>query len=340
MSSAVRGVTFTVAGASTSRCSALRLREDDTLRAIAGLERPTSGEIRIGGSPMFSSSPSSTFRPSGAGSRWFPVLRHLAAHERVRQRGLRAPRAQAARAEIAARVREALDWCSSAISPRAALEALRRPAAARRARPRVRVLALGAALRRAAVQPRRQAARRDARRDQGAAAAPRHHLGVRDPRPRGGAGDLRPDHRHARRRIEQVGSPGEIYDRRARRRGRLHRLCQPDPRPAVPRPGGDGPSSSRRRAAPSCTGSRRAGAAGPRRSAVRTVHLGLDRRARGGRQRAAGAHPQRVFQGDFTQYHVDWNGQPLIVRSAAAEPWPRATRCSSARSAVPRPLEE
>jgi hypothetical protein len=29
---------------------------------------------------------------------------------------------------------------------------------------------------------------------------------------------------------------------------------------------------------------------------------------------------QRVFQGDFTQYHVDWDGRTLIVRSAAAEP--------------------
>ena len=29
---------------------------------------------------------------------------------------------------------------------------------------------------------------------------------------------------------------------------------------------------------------------------------------------------QRVFQGDFTQYHVDWDGRRLIVRSAAPEP--------------------
>jgi hypothetical protein len=27
-----------------------------------------------------------------------------------------------------------------------------------------------------------------------------------------------------------------------------------------------------------------------------------------------------VFQGDFTQYHVDWDGRLLIVRSAAPEP--------------------
>ena len=27
-----------------------------------------------------------------------------------------------------------------------------------------------------------------------------------------------------------------------------------------------------------------------------------------------------MFQGDFTQYHVDWDGRQLIVRSAAPEP--------------------
>ena len=55
--------------------------------------------------------------------------------------------------------------------------------------------------------------------------------------------------------------------------------------------------------------------------AVRTVHLRLARTAPAG---AVNAWParirQRVFQGDFTQYHVEWHGQRLIVRSAAAEP--------------------
>jgi len=27
-----------------------------------------------------------------------------------------------------------------------------------------------------------------------------------------------------------------------------------------------------------------------------------------------------VFQGDFTQYHLDWDGRQLIVRLAASEP--------------------
>jgi ABC-type Fe3+/spermidine/putrescine transport system ATPase subunit len=55
--------------------------------------------------------------------------------------------------------------------------------------------------------------------------------------------------------------------------------------------------------------------------AVRTVHLRLER-ARP--ETAVNAWParirQRVFQGDFTKYHVDWDGRVLIVRSAAPDP--------------------
>ena len=28
---------------------------------------------------------------------------------------------------------------------------------------------------------------------------------------------------------------------------------------------------------------------------------------------------RRVFQGDFTQYHLDWEGRTLVVRGLAAE---------------------
>ena len=54
---AVRGVTFSVAGGEhvtllgPSGCG-----KTTTLRAIAGLERPESGEIRIGGGAVYSSS--------------------------------------------------------------------------------------------------------------------------------------------------------------------------------------------------------------------------------------------------------------------------------------------
>ena len=54
---------------------------------------------------------------------------------------------------------------------------------------------------------------------------------------------------------------------------------------------------------------------------MRTVRLRLERTAR---RRPLNAWParirRRVFQGDFTQYHVDWEGRQLIVRQAASEP--------------------
>jgi ABC-type Fe3+/spermidine/putrescine transport system ATPase subunit len=123
--------------------------------------------------------------------------------------------------------------------------------------------------------------------------------------------------------IEQVGTPAEIYDRprntfvadfvgsanliRGRRRPDLER----DGLVVIQTPGGalvHGISPDRRVGAEALM-------------AVRTVRLRLER-ARP--EAAVNAWParirQRVFQGDFTQYHVDWDGRQLIVRSAAPDP--------------------
>jgi iron(III) transport system ATP-binding protein len=55
--------------------------------------------------------------------------------------------------------------------------------------------------------------------------------------------------------------------------------------------------------------------------AIRTVRLRLERTRPETAINAWSARiRQRVFQGDFTQYHVDWDGRLLIVRSAATEP--------------------
>ena len=55
--------------------------------------------------------------------------------------------------------------------------------------------------------------------------------------------------------------------------------------------------------------------------AVRTVRLRLDRSRPAGTVNVWPARVRRrVFQGDFTQYHVDWDGRTLVVRLADAEP--------------------
>ena len=120
-----------------------------------------------------------------------PELRAVAAHDGRAERRLRARGAQAAaRRDPRARSPPRSSWWASpGFGDAPSRPALRRPAAARGARAHARDRAAGAAARRAAVQPRRQAARADARTSCGAAAAARHHDDLRHPRP--GRGDDR-----------------------------------------------------------------------------------------------------------------------------------------------------
>ena len=54
---------------------------------------------------------------------------------------------------------------------------------------------------------------------------------------------------------------------------------------------------------------------------VRTVHVRISREAATASENVWPATiRRRVFQGDFTQYHVDWDGRQLVVRCATAEP--------------------
>jgi ABC-type Fe3+/spermidine/putrescine transport system ATPase subunit len=123
--------------------------------------------------------------------------------------------------------------------------------------------------------------------------------------------------------IEQVGTPAEIYDRprntfvadfvgsanliRGRRRPDLER----DGFVVIETAGGALVHGT--------AGERAAGAEAL--MAIRTVRLRLERTRP---DAALNVWParirQRVFQGDFTQYHIDWDGRTLIVRSAAPEP--------------------
>jgi hypothetical protein len=53
---------------------------------------------------------------------------------------------------------------------------------------------------------------------------------------------------------------------------------------------------------------------------VRTVHVRLSRQRPPAQVNVWPAIVRRrVFQGDFTQYHADWEGRTLVVRGLAAE---------------------
>ena len=105
------------------------------------------------------------------------------------------------------RARRPASWASRELLDRYPRAAVRRAAAARGARARDRARPAGVPVRRAAVQPRREAARADAHRDQGAAPAAKHDVDLRHPRPGRGDDDGRPDRRDARRQSSSRSAP-------------------------------------------------------------------------------------------------------------------------------------
>jgi iron(III) transport system ATP-binding protein len=123
--------------------------------------------------------------------------------------------------------------------------------------------------------------------------------------------------------IEQVGTPGEIYDRPRNTfvadfvgsanliRGRRRPDLEQEGRVVIETPSGallHGTALDRRSGAEALV-------------AIRTVRLRLARVPSPGSVNVWPARiRQRVFHGDFTQYHLDWDGRRLIVRSAASEP--------------------
>jgi ABC-type Fe3+/spermidine/putrescine transport system ATPase subunit len=123
--------------------------------------------------------------------------------------------------------------------------------------------------------------------------------------------------------IEQVGTPAEIYDRPrntfvADFVGSAN-LIRGRRRPDLEREGHIVLETQSGALVHGTTLDRRAGAEAL--VAVRTVHLRLERERPATDVNAWPARiRRRVFQGDFTQYHVDWDGRTLIVRSAGPEP--------------------
>ena len=155
-----------------------------------------------------------------------PELRALPAHVGLRQHGLRPAPAQARAptrwtARCAGRPGR---WGSTTYLAAQAARALGRRAAARRARARHGARPAGLPVRRAALEPRRQAARADARRDQAPAPARERHHGLRDARPDRGDDAGRP-HRGPAQGAAPAGG-GPVHALRAPGepvRGRLHR---------------------------------------------------------------------------------------------------------------------
>jgi ABC-type Fe3+/spermidine/putrescine transport system ATPase subunit len=321
---AVRGVTFTVgAGEHLTLLGPSGCGKTTTLRAIAGLEKPASGEIRIGGAPVFSSSVNVPAERRGLSMVFqsYAIWPHMSVFDNVAY-GLRVRKRP--EAEVTTRVREALELVqlgelgarsasklSGGQQQRVALarafvfspsvllfdEPLSNLDAKLRAEMRVELKEL---------QRRLDVTSVYVTHDLEEALAISDRIVVM----RDGV-------------IEQVGTPGEIYDRprntfvadfvgsanliRGRRRADLER----DGSVVIQTPGGA-----------LVHGIAAAHPAGDATlMAVRTVRLRLDRARPDGSLNAWPARiRRRVFQGDFTQYHVEWDGRELIVRSASPDP--------------------
>ena len=108
---AVRGVSFTVAaGEHLTLLGPSGCGKTTTLRAIAGLEQPESGEIRIDGSPVFATSPRVHVPPEKRGLSMvfqsYAIWPHMTVFDNVAY-GLRVRKLPAA--EVAEKVRGALE---------------------------------------------------------------------------------------------------------------------------------------------------------------------------------------------------------------------------------------
>ena len=220
MASTSRSPTASSSSSSAPRAAA-RAR---LLRMIAGLEDITSGEIAIDGRIVNELDPKD--RDIAMVFQDYALYPHMTVFENMafslRYRGVD-------RGEIRRRVDEAARILDIEPLHRAhAAPALGRPAPARRHGPRHRARSQGVPVRRAALQPRRQAARADAHRDQAPARARGHDHDLRHARPGRGDDAGRP-HRHPEPRPHRA-------DRHAR--GRL--------RHGRPRPSSRASSARRR----------------------------------------------------------------------------------------------
>ncbi len=147
------------------------------LRILSGLETATAGRVLIGDRDVTDILPK--YRDISMVFQSYALYPHKTVAENI---GFPLKVRKVPQAEQEVQIRDAaaqvqLGELAAPLSPRT----LRRPAPARGARPRHHPPALGVSDGRAAVQPRRQAARPHARRTEAHAGEIRHHHDLRDP---------------------------------------------------------------------------------------------------------------------------------------------------------------
>ena len=209
---AVKGVSLAMPdGAFTVLLGPSGCGKSTLLRMIAGLETITAGRSASAASVVNDVEPAD--RDIAMVFQNYALYPHMSVYDNMayglRNRGT-------PKDEIERRVAEAARILAiDAFLEAQAARAVRRPAPARRHGPRHRARAAGVPVRRAAVQPRRQAARADARRDPQAAQAPEatsifvthdqvEAMTLADMLVVMNAG-----------RVEQIGAPTEVYRRPA-----------------------------------------------------------------------------------------------------------------------------
>jgi ABC-type Fe3+/spermidine/putrescine transport system ATPase subunit len=324
---AVRGVSFDVAaGEHVTLLGPSGCGKTTTLRAIAGLEHPAAGEIRIGSDVVYSGRTRVNVAPERRGLSMvfqsYAIWPHMSVFDNVAY-GLRVRKLPAA--EVAERVRWALDLVQMGTLAQRSAAQLSGGQQQRVALARAFVFSPSVLLFDEPLSNLDAKLRAEMR------------LEIKELQRRLGITSVYVTHdleealaisdRIIVMRdgvIEQVGTPAEIYDRprstfvadfvgsanliRGRRRPELER----DGLVVLETPGGavvHGSAYGRQPAAESLF-------------SVRTVHVRLTRERPAAERNVWSARiRRRVFQGDFTQYQVDWDGRTLVVRSATGDPF-------------------
>jgi iron(III) transport system ATP-binding protein len=325
---AVRGVSFAVRlGEQLTLLGPSGCGKTTTLRAIAGLEPPTSGEIVIGGAPVFSSARRINVPAERRGLSMvfqsYAIWPHMSVFDNVAY-GLRVRRMGAR--EIVEKVGSALDMVQmSAFAQRSASKLSggqqQRVALARAFVFSPSVLLFDEPL--SNLDAKLRAEMRIELREL------QHRVGItsvyvtHDLEEALAISDRIVVMRDGA--IAQIGSPLEIYNYPRNAfvadfvgsanliRGRHRPECGRDGLIALETAGGTLVYGT--------THGRPIGAEGV--FSVRTIHLGLSREAPPAQANVWPVRVRRsVFQGDFTQYQVDWEDRQLVVRCTAADPLP------------------